>query len=126
MKIVMRQPNGAKLATMQGYGASPREMQMATVLKRGYMTVGESIKYPELMGILPIIGAIAAAVPAVAAGVGGLIKTVSGVKSTEAQNKILAQQIAIESKKADQLKIGLMFGIPAALILVFLLTRGKK
>lgn len=125
MKFRM-QNNGAKLATLQGnYMDTFRNQEIHYLINRGYMTKEEASKYPELMGIIPIIAAVGAAIPAITTGVGGLLKTWSGVKSTEAQNKILAQQIAIESKKADQLKMGLMFGIPAALVLAVILSRRK-
>lgn len=121
MKIIIPSGNGAKLATLSG----EKRARMYRIIQRGYMTPAEAERNPELMGVIPIIGALATAVPAIATGIGGLISSWSGAKSTEAQNKILAQQIAIESQKAEQLKTALMFGLPAALILVFILTRKK-
>jgi hypothetical protein len=121
MKIIIPSGDGAKLATLSG----AQKSKMYRIIQRGWMTPKEAEQNPELMGIIPIIAALATAVPAIATGVGGLISTVSSAKSTQAQNKILAQQIAIESQKAEQLKTALMFGIPAALILVFILTRKK-
>lgn len=121
MKIIIPSGDGAKLATLSG----TKKNRMYKIVQRGWMTPAEAEQNPELMGIIPIIAALATAVPAIATGVGGLISTISSAKSTEAQNKVLAQQIAIESQKAEQLKTALMFGIPAALILVLILSRRK-
>lgn len=110
--------NKPTLATLQGYSS---DSAVEKIVSKGFMTPAEGNAHPELMGILPIIGAVAASLPLV----GGLLDSWTGAKDREAQNKILAQQIAIESKKAEAMKTALMIGIPGVLVLAFILTRKK-
>lgn len=124
MKVMIPSGASAQLMTLQGNN-SGRQVRLVRIIERGYMTPAESNNYPELMGIIPIIGAIAAAVPAIATGIGGLIKTWNEGKQTSAQNTILQQQLQLEAARSEQMKTLLMIGVPAAIVLVLILSRRK-
>lgn len=142
-----------QLVTMQGdnayYGIDlymGMEPMDRRILDKGYVTPAEEkylySTYPELMGFLP---AILAAIPAAAAGIGGIISAVKGKKPSpqntqqandatvaalQAEIQELArqreQETLLAQQKAQQRQILIMIGVPAAAAILFLLNKNKK
>jgi len=88
-------------------------------------------RYPELMGVWPIIAKIAAVA---GKGVAGIMKAVKGKKAKvakakaakrEEQKAIIEASKQEEQAKKDKMKMVLMIGVPVVVLGGFLLLRKK-
>lgn len=134
--------NVPQLVTMEGERIDKKLSLMGIdaadkkVLSKGYLTPAEkhyfSKKHPELMGFLPLL---LAALPAVLTGVSAVVTATKSPQNNEASNQAALQaavqaqaerDAALQAAKNEQIKTLLMFGVPAALIIVVLLMKKGK
>lgn len=104
---------------------SGREKRMQSIIDRGYLKPGEAEDYPELMGILPIIGAIAAALPAGITVVKDIWSSITGGSSDDTSS-ILQQQILLQQEQSAQMQKILIYGglgLGAVLVLTMVMKK---
>jgi hypothetical protein len=141
---------GGETVSLSGYaelmGIDRRDVQL---IRRGYLTLPERryfySKYannPELMGFLPALLAAIPVVSAIGTGIGSIVSSFKGKKSSpqnaqvsadttalQAQVAALqAQQTAVETAKAQSAQTNktlMMIGIPAAALIAIMLLKKK-
>ncbi len=102
---------------------SGREKKMQSIINRGYLKPGELNDYPELMGILPVIGAIAAALPAGISIVKDIFSSITGGKD---DSSIIEQQIILQQQQAAETQKLLIYGglgLGAILVLTMVMKK---
>lgn len=86
-----------------------RDRRVEEIIERGYLKPGEVEDYPELMGVLPIIGAIAAALPAGITVVKDIWSSITGGNKDDSSS-IIQQQILLQQQQSAQMQKILIYG----------------
>lgn len=86
-----------------------RDRRIQAIIDRGYLKPGEAEDYPELMGILPVIGAIAAALPAGITVVKDIWSSITGGDKDDSSS-VLQQQMLLQQQQSAQMQKILIYG----------------
>jgi len=107
---------------------SGREKKKQVIIERGYITPAEVEDYPELMGILPVIGAIAAALPAGITVVKDIWSSITGGGKDESSSLIQQQMLLQQQQAAETQKILIYggLGLGAVLIVTMMMNRSRR
>lgn len=117
-----------RLVTMEG-DIDPFDIAL---VNKGYLTEAElqylMNKYPELMGgFMDIVKSVGKGLQQIVSvpiqGVKSLVKTVTGSDSDDSAAQMQIAMMQQQQSQQDQLNKILMYGIPALLILMFLLKK---
>jgi len=103
---------------------SGREKRINKIIDRGYILPGELNDYPELMGVIPILGSIAAAIPTGITMIGDILDKIRGKNDTS--DLLQAQMIQQQQQAAQFNKIMLTAGVGIAAIMMFSIVTRKK
>jgi hypothetical protein len=109
----------AKLVVLSG-----RQKKQQRIIERGYMLPAETGDNPELLGVVPILGAVAAALPSGITLISDIWDKISGKGDTS--ELIQAQMIQQQQQAAQFNKIMLVAGVGVAAIMMFAIISQRK
>lgn len=103
---------------------SGRQKSQMRIIERGYMLPAETNDYPELLGVVPVLGAIAAALPSGITLISDIWDKIQG--KDDASALIQAQMLQQQQQAAQFNKIALAAGVGVAALMIFVIVTQRK